>query len=79
MFKDVEADTAHLVDVRMINLGAEERLGRDQGVVGRQEDFHIELATFIYGANGSLNAGEEVSWVGLIDCDLNSWGRGSQK
>ena len=49
----------------MINLGAEEALGGDHGVVFGQEELQVEEATFVGRVRGAGNLDEEVSAVGL--------------
>ncbi len=49
----------------MVDLGAEEALGGNHGVVFRQEELKVEETAFVGGVCGTSNLHEEVSAVGL--------------
>lgn len=65
VFKNIEANAAESIDVGVVDLGAEEALGGNHGVVFRQEELKVEETTFVGGVCGTSNLHEEVSAVSL--------------
>lgn len=53
------------VDVRVVDLGAEQALGGDHGVVFGQEELQVEETTFVGGIGGTGDFDKEMSAVGL--------------
>jgi len=48
VLEHIQADPAQLVDVWMVDLGEEADLGRDHGVVVRQEELELEDASLVW-------------------------------
>ena len=72
VLEDVEADTAELVDVGVVDLRQETGLGRRHGIVVWQKHLERELAILVRGCDGSVNDDVEVTKVVGIGGDGNT-------
>jgi hypothetical protein len=59
----------------VVNLGAEEDLGGDHGVLVRQEQLKLEQTALVGGVRGAGNLHEEMPAVrlGRLRVDSNDW------
>ena len=72
VLQDIEANSAELVNVGVVDLGSEEHLGWNHWVFIRQEEFAVKNATFVRGLGGTSDLDEEMSWVFLIWFGVNA-------
>ena len=72
VLQDIEANSAELVNVGVVDLGSEEHLGWNHWVFIRQEEFAVKDATFVRGLGGTSDLDEEMSWVFLIWFGVNA-------
>ena len=61
--EDVEANAAKSVDVRVVDLRAEEHLGWDERVLLGEEQFQVEQTTFVGAVGWSGNFDQEMTSV----------------
>lgn len=75
VLQDVEADSAELVDVRVVDLRSEENLWWDHGVLVWQEELAVEDAALIWSLTWASDLDEEVSGVVLVglSVDADDW------
>jgi len=72
VLEDIEANSAKLVDVGVVDLCSEEDLGWDHWVLLWQEEFAVENASLIWCLSWAGDLDEEVSWVLLVWLGVNS-------
>ena len=72
VLQDVEADSAKLVDVWVVDLGSEEHFWWDHGILIGQEELAVEDAALIGSLTWSGDLDEEVSWVLLVGLSINA-------
>jgi hypothetical protein len=72
-FQDIEADSAQVIDVWMVNLGAENTLGRRHGVVVWQEEFGVEFASFIRASRRPVNFDDEMPEIRRVSVNFHAW------
>ena len=75
VLEDIEANSAKLVDVRVVDLGFEEDLWWDHGVLVWQEELAVENTSLVWCLSWAGNLDEEVSWVLLVwlSVNTNNW------
>jgi hypothetical protein len=72
VLEDIEANSAELVDVWMIDPGSEEDLWWDHWILFWQEELAVENTALIWSLSWAGNLDEEVSWVLLVWLSINS-------
>ena len=64
VLQDIEADTAELVNVGVVDLSSEKDLGRSHGVVFGEEELAVEETTFERSAGRATDLHHKVTSVG---------------
>ena len=75
VLENVQANSAKLVDVWVVDLGSEENLWWHHWVLVWQEQLAVEDASLVWSFSWTSNLNEEVSWVLLIwlGVNTNNW------
>ena len=75
VLQDVQADSAELVDVGVVNLGSEEDLWWHHWVLLWQEELAVEETAFVWGLGWTSDLDVEVSIVLLVwlSVDAYNW------
>lgn len=73
--KDIQTDTAKLIDVGMIDFGQESDLWGGHGVIIWEEELELKDAAFIWGLAGTMYGDVEVPEVVFVgNCtDAGDW------
>ena len=72
VLQDVETDSAKLVDVGVVDLGSEQNLWWDHGVLIWQEKLTVEDATFVWSLAWTSDLHVEVSGIGFVWLSINT-------
>jgi hypothetical protein len=72
VLEDVEANSAKLVDVGVVDLGSEKDLGWHHWVLFRQEELAVENSTLVWSLSWASNLDKEMSWVLLVWLSVNA-------
>ena len=73
--EDVQADAAELVDVRVVDFGAEQTLGRNHWVLRREVDFYLVFSTLVDCLCRTVKFHEEMQHVVVLDLSGDAWRR----
>ena len=75
VLENVQANSAKLVDVWVVDLGSEENLWWHHWILVWQEQLAVEDASLVWSFSWASNLNEEVSWVLLIwlGVNTNNW------
>ena len=75
VLQDVQADSAELIDVGVVDLGSEEDLWWHHWVLLWQEELAVEETAFVWGLGWTSDLDVEVSVVLLVwlSVDANDW------
>ena len=75
VLKDVQADAAKLVDVRVVDFGAEQTLGRNHWVLRREVNFYLVFSTLVDCLCWTIKLHEEMQYVVVLDLSGDAWRR----
>ena len=73
VLEDIEADSAKLVNVGVVDLGSEEDLGWNHGVLLGQEELAVKDSALVRGLGRAGNLNEEVSGILLVWLSIDSY------